>query len=75
MYIIITTNMKTTIELPEALLNEAMLITGSKTKIDAIKKALQIVIDQEKRKRLINFKGKIDLNVDLDIIRKRNYNF
>jgi Arc/MetJ family transcription regulator len=67
--------MKTTIDLPEKLLNEAMQITGSKTKIDAIKKALQSVIDQEKRKRLINFKGKIDLDIDLDVLRNRNFDF
>ena len=67
--------MKTTIDLPESLLNEAMLLTGSKTKIDVIKIALQAIIDQGKRKKLINFKGKIDLNIDLENTRNSRFNF
>jgi Arc/MetJ family transcription regulator len=63
--------MKTSIDLPDELIEEAMLITSSKTKIEAIKKALLNIIEQEKRKKLINYKGKIDLTIDLDILRKR----
>lgn len=64
--------MRTTIDLPEDLIAEAMKVTGSKSKIEAIKKALQEVIEREKRLKLLNFKGKIDLNIDLDSLRNRN---
>ncbi len=63
--------MKTSIDLPDDLIEEAMKATSSKTKIEAIKKALINSIEQEKRKKLINFKGKIDLKIDLDILRAR----
>lgn len=63
--------MKTTVDLPDELIQEAMIATSSKTKIDAIKKALQAIIEQERRQKLINYKGKIDLDLDLDTLRKR----
>lgn len=63
--------MRTTIDLPEDLIAEAMKATGSKSKIEAIKKALHEVIEREKRLKLLNYKGKIDLNIDLDILRSR----
>lgn len=64
--------MRTTIDLPEDLIAEAMKVTGSKSKIEAIKIALQEVIEREKRLKLLNFKGKIDLNINLDSLRNRN---
>ncbi|MDF7816878.1 type II toxin-antitoxin system VapB family antitoxin [Runella sp. MFBS21] len=63
--------MKTTIDLPEDLIEEAMRITGSKSKIDAIKKALHELIEREKRLKLLNFKGKVDLDIDLNSLRDR----
>jgi Arc/MetJ family transcription regulator len=63
--------MKTTIDLPEELLKKAMRVTNSKTKVEAIKKALQEIINLEERKKLINVRGKIDLGIDLDVLRDR----
>jgi len=63
--------MRTTLDLPKELVDEAMLITKSKTKTELIKAALFNVINQEKRNKLINFHGKVDLDIDLDILRKR----
>lgn len=63
--------MRTTLDLPKELVDEAMVITNSKTKTELIKMALVNVINQEKRNGLINFHGKVDLDVDLDILRKR----
>jgi Arc/MetJ family transcription regulator len=63
--------MKTTIDLPEELIAEAMLATGSKSKIEAIKKALQEVIERQKRLKLLSYKGKIDLDIDLSSLRDR----
>ncbi len=63
--------MKTTIDLPEDLIAEAMRITGSKSKIEAIKKSLNEVILREKRLNLLNFKGKVDISIDLNNLRDR----
>lgn len=63
--------MRTTLDLPKELIDEAMTITKSKTKTELIKMALLNVINQEKRNGLINFHGMVDLDIDLDILRKR----
>jgi len=63
--------MRTTIEIPEELLKEVMKITGATTKSQAVKLALEEKIAITKRKRLINMKGSIDLDLDLDILRDR----
>lgn len=63
--------MKTTIDLPESLINKAMKATASKTKVEAIKKALENIISLEERKKLLRFRGKIDLDIDLEVLRER----
>jgi Arc/MetJ family transcription regulator len=63
--------MRTTIDIPEKLVNEAMLITNIHTKTDVIKEALVNLIQKEKVKKIKSYKGKIDLNIDLNIMRKR----
>ena len=63
--------MKTLIDLPYDLLNKVMKITKSKTKVEAIKKALTEVVDQDKRMKLMSYRGKIDMDLDLDILRDR----
>ncbi len=64
--------MRTTLDIPEDLIAEAMKLTGAKTKSQLIKKALEEQINRIKRKKLITYKGKIDLNLDLDSLRDRN---
>jgi hypothetical protein len=64
--------MRTTLEIPENLILEIMKLTGAKTKNQAIKEALESQIKLIKRKRLISMKGTIDLEIDLDTMRKRN---
>ena len=63
--------MRTTLDISSELLSEAMKISGAKTKSQVIKEALQEMIAREKRQILLNFKGKVDLDVDLDILRGR----
>ena len=63
--------MRTTIDIPSEQIEEAMHETGAKTKSQLIKDALQAQIDRAKRKRLLAAKGKIDLDIDLDVLRKR----
>ena len=59
------------IDLPDDLLNKVMKITKSKTKVEAIKKALTEVVDQDKRMKLMSYRGKIDMDLELDILRDR----
>lgn len=63
--------MRTTLDLPKALIDEAMEITGAKTKSQVIKEALEELILKQKRMRLMSYKGKIDLDLDLDSLRDR----
>ncbi len=63
--------MRTTLDLPEDLIAEAMKLTKIATKTDLIKTALANLITKERIKDLKGFYGKIDLNVNLDILRKR----
>ena len=63
--------MRTTLDLPKDLIEEAMVVTKAKTKTEAIKIALKTIIKQDKLSKIINFHGKVDLDIDLDILRKR----
>jgi len=64
--------MRTTLNIPKDLIEEAMKVTGATTKSQLIREALQTRIDQEKRKKLIAHKGTIDLDVDLKTLRERS---
>jgi len=63
--------MRTTLDIPKKLIDEAMEITGAATKSQLIKDALQAEINRVKRKRLISRKGTLDLDMDLDTLRDR----
>ncbi len=66
--------MRTTIDIPEDLMKEAMKVTNSSTKTELIKIALKNIIQKNKIKSLKNYKGKIDLSIDLNITRSRREN-
>ena len=61
--------MRTTLDIPEKLIEEAMELTGAKTKSQLIKEALEEQIACIKRKRLITWKGTLDLEIDWDTLR------
>jgi Arc/MetJ family transcription regulator len=63
--------MRTTLDLPEELLNETIKATQIKTKIKVIIKALEELIRKSKVSELNEFKGKIDLAIELDDLRGR----
>ena len=63
--------MRTTLDLPEDLIEEAMAITHSTTKTDLIKTALQNLIQKEKSKNIKQYFGKVDFDIDLDVLRNR----
>jgi hypothetical protein len=66
------TVMRTTLDLPEDLVKEAMKVTKSATKTDVIKLALLNIIQKNRIKAIKKYKGKIDLGIDLDIVRARD---
>ena len=49
-------NMRTTIDIPEELINEAMRVTKSHTKTALIKNALYNIIQKNKLKSIKNYK-------------------
>lgn len=63
--------MRTTLDLPEELLLEAMSVSHVNTKTKVITLALQELIRKSELSKLKKFKGKIDLDIDLDVIRDR----
>jgi Arc/MetJ family transcription regulator len=63
--------MRTTLDLPEELLNEAMKATRINTKTKVIITALEDLIRKSKISELKEFKGKLDLSIDLNLIRGR----
>jgi Uncharacterized protein conserved in bacteria (DUF2191). len=63
--------MRTTLDLPETLIDEAMSLTHIQTKTDLIKTALINLIQKEKIKDIKNYYGKVDLDIDLNVLRNR----
>jgi len=63
--------MRTTLDLPEDLLAKAMSLSQIKTKTQVITVALQEMIRKSEISDLKKFKGKLNLDIDLDVIRDR----
>jgi len=63
--------MRTTLDLPELLINEAMAVAHVKTKTKVITIALEEFIRKRNINKIKAYKGKIDLQVDLGHIRER----
>ena len=64
--------MRTTLDLPEELLREAMRMTHIKTKTRVIIIALEELIRKNKIAGLKDFRGKVDLDIDMDVMRGRD---
>lgn len=63
--------MRTTLNLPENLLNEAMKVTHTDTKTAVIVKALEELVRKSKISDIKKYRGKIDLDIDLNELRDR----
>lgn len=63
--------MRTTLDLPGPLINEAMKVSHQKTKTAVIISALEDFLRKNRIRELKQFKGKVDLDVHLDVLRKR----
>ena len=67
--------MRTTLDLPEDLIDEAMKATQIKTKTQLITTALEALIRKSKISGLKDFKGQVDLSIDMDALRDRKCRF
>jgi Arc/MetJ family transcription regulator len=63
--------MRTTVELPDSLLRQAMQAAHVKTKTEAITLALEELVRKSKVSDLKKYKGKIELDINLDKLRNR----
>jgi Arc/MetJ family transcription regulator len=63
--------MRTTLDLPEDLVKEAMKVTKIKTKTGVIKTALTQLIQKERMQGIKRYYGKLDLEIDLNSVRER----
>jgi hypothetical protein len=64
--------MRTTLDLPEDSPQEAMLVSHIKTKTKVITIALEELIRKSKISEIKRYKGKVDLDINLDLLRKRS---
>lgn len=64
--------MRTTLDLPESLLKEAMKVSHQKTKTAVIITALTDLVRKNKIQHLRAFRGKVDIRLDLNQLRKRS---
>ncbi len=63
--------MRTTLDLPEDLVEKAMQATNIKTKTKVIVAALEQLIKRSKIAEIKNYKGQVDLDIDLNGLRGR----
>ncbi|MBK8349085.1 MAG: type II toxin-antitoxin system VapB family antitoxin [Saprospiraceae bacterium] len=64
--------MRTTVDLPEDLLMEVMKILRSESKKETIIKALTNIKNLNERQKILKYKGKINVDLDIDNLRSRN---
>ena len=63
--------MRTTLDLPESLLRDAVKISHHKTKTAVITQALEDYVRKNRLAQLKSFKGRVDPDIDLGTLRKR----
>lgn len=63
--------MRTTLDIPAPLIAEAMKLSHQKTKTAVIISALEDFVRKTRISGLKKYKGKIDLDIDLNALRKR----
>jgi len=63
--------MRTTLDLPDELMANAMKVSHQRTKTAVIVTALEDLVRKSRVRNLRNFRGKVDLDIDLDTLRKR----
>jgi hypothetical protein len=63
--------MRTTLDLPESLVKQAMKASHQRTKTAVIITALQDLVRKSRLQQLKSYRGKVEFDLDLDVLRKR----
>jgi len=63
--------MRTTLDLPKDLVDEAVKVSNSKNKTETIKLALQNLIQYKNLQQLKQYRGKLNIKIDIDALRQR----
>jgi len=63
--------MRTTLDLPDVLMQAAMKASHQKTKTAVIITALQDLVRKNRLQALRQFRGRVDIDLDLNAVRKR----
>lgn len=63
--------MPTNLAIDDKLLNEALRIGGFHSKKETVNRALQAFISSQKRKGILEFKGKVEFDSDYDYKQER----
>ncbi|MDP2990817.1 MAG: type II toxin-antitoxin system VapB family antitoxin [Kiritimatiellota bacterium] len=63
--------MRTTLDLPDVLVQAAMKVSQQKTKTAMIITALQDLVRKNRLQALRQFRGRVDIDLDLNAVRKR----
>ena len=58
--------MRTTLNLPDALVNDLVIDTGERNKTRLIKTAIEEMLRAIKRKKLINLSGKMEMDLTVE---------
>jgi len=64
--------MRTTLDLPENLVAEAMKVTHTDTKTAVIVRALEELVRKAKISDIKKYRGKVDLDINLNELRDRH---
>ena len=62
--------MRTNIEIDDALINQALIISGEKTKKAAVQIALEEYVKSNNRKKILKYRGKMIWEGNLDEMRR-----
>jgi Arc/MetJ family transcription regulator len=63
--------MRTTLNIDDEALQAAMKLSGGRTKTEVINEALRRFVRAKKRRRLLELRGEVEWEGDLDDLRKR----
>ena len=63
--------MRTTLDLPDVLVQNSMKVSHQKTKTAVIIAALQDLVRKSRLQELRQFKGQVNLDMNLNVLRKR----
>jgi len=61
--------MRTNIVIDDSLMNQALIISGYKTKKETVEEGLKLLIAQKNQSRIRNLRGKLNWEGDLDQMR------